>query len=268
MLYDTHCHVYPSEYAGSTEEILTRSRDLGMFLNIIGTNLETSTEALSVAENMNTAYAVLGIHPSDVYGLAEKAYTDLSKIEALAKNPKVVGIGECGLDYYRLPEGVSKAEIFAIQTPIFLEQLSMANSLNTALVIHCRPTKGSFDAYEDLVKLLTAYQPNRFEIHSYTGNVELCKQFLTLGAYIAFNGILTFDRSGEIEKVLRNCPVDRILIETDAPYLAPVPFRGKQNIPEYVTYVAEHIATLLGRTTDHIEALTTMNAKRLFQITD
>ena len=268
MLYDTHCHIYTSEYGEQTSSILSSSQDLGILLNIIGTNLQTSKEALSVVNDLSTAYAVVGIHPSDVYELAEKAFDDLLEIEKLATSLKVAGIGECGLDYYRLPEGVTKEELFLIQKPIFLAQIAMANRLHKALVIHCRPSKDSVDAYEDLLKFLIEYKPERFEIHSYTGNVELSQKFLALGAYIAFNGILTFDRSGEIAQVLRNCPSDRILIETDAPYLAPVPFRGKQNIPEYVKYIAQHIGTVLGKTPDDIAALTTANAKRLFQITD
>ena len=218
-------------------------------MNNVGTDYESSVEALELAMRYEEGvYAVAGSHPENF--LPNKTLDDVQefayeKFKKLASHPKVVGIGECGLDYYRLPEIngiiISREQALAAQKPAFLAQLGLAKELNKVLVIHCRPSANTEDAYEDLLEILKEEKPKKFEIHSFTGSWEICQKFLELGGYIAINGIITFDKTGTLEEVVKNIPSDRILLETDAPFLAPAPFRGKRNQPQYIVYTADFV---------------------------
>jgi TatD DNase family protein len=148
---------------------------------------------------------------------------------------------------------------------VFRQQLEIARELGKALVIHCRASAGTEDAYEDLLaELHTHAQLPKFVVHSFTASAEICQKFLDLGGYIAFNGILTFDKAGQIAAAVAACPLDRLLLETDAPYLVPVPFRGKQNEPSYVRYVAEKVGEIKKVSVEEIAVVTVENAMKLF----
>jgi TatD DNase family protein len=250
MLYDTHCHLNLPGYENEQSSIIEDCLAKDIWMNNVGTDYGSSVQAVELAHKYEDGvYAVVGSHPENFLPnktLDDAQEFDYEKFKKLASHPKVVGIGECGLDYYRLPDigavKISKEQALAAQKPAFLSQLSLAKELNKALVIHCRPSANTEDAYEDLLEILKEEKPQRFEVHSFTGSWEICQKFLELGGYIAINGIVTFDKTGVLEEVVKNISVERLLLETDAPFLAPVPFRGKRNQPQYIKYTAEFVA--------------------------
>jgi TatD DNase family protein len=284
MIIDTHAHVNFAAFKEDAESTVKRALDEGVWVVNVGTQIDTSREAVAMADKFEKGvYAVIGIHPVHTYSqeldeeethfkTREESF-DYDLYKSLAQNPKVVGIGECGLDYFRLPENGDHQAIKKTQAEAFIAQLKLAKELDKALVIHSRSSKGTDDACLDILEILKqdlALSPKpyplRFVLHSYTGSPEVAKKFVDLGAYISFNGIITFDKTGNQEAVLKVVPDDKILLETDCPYLTPVPMRGKRNEPSYVRFVAEHIAKLKGLSVDEAGRLTTGNAKRFFQI--
>jgi len=182
---------------------------------------------------------------------------DESEYEKLL-NEKVVAVGETGLDYFRLPDE-HKYDAIVKQKQAFISQINFAKKHNLALIVHCR------DAYDDVLDILQQhYREGRGVIHSFTDTWETAKKFLDFGFYVALNGILTFDKTGKLAEVALNTPIDRILIETDAPYLTPPPYRGKRNEPSYVKFVAEKIGEIRGLSAEKIGEQTFENAQRLF----
>lgn len=290
MLFDTHAHVNFSAYKEDAEEVIKRALMAGVWINNVGTQIDTSRAAVEMAQRTEQllagspqltgkVFAVIGLHPVHTYQQmldeeeshfqtrAEKF--DYETYKKLAADPKVVGIGECGLDYYRLPADGDIEKIKQQQKEAFIAQIKLAKELNKALVIHCRPGKNSQDAYEDILKILDAEildfkSEVRFEIHSFTGSPEIVQEFLKRGAFVGFNGITTFDKTGEMQKNVETVPLDKIVLETDSPYLSPIPFRGKRNEPAYVKYVAEKIARVKNISFDEVADATLSNAKKLF----
>ena len=289
MLIDTHAHVNFKAFENDAQEVIERALNANVTIINVGTQIDTSKKAVKLAEQNKELFAVIGLHPVHTYpqhldeeessfNTREEEFNTL-EYESLAKSPKVVGIGECGLDYYRLPEVLSnelrvKKEIKQMQKVAFVAQIQLAKELNKALVIHCRPSVNTQDAYEDILQILDQEfgkskisNPNsqiRFEIHSFTGSPEIVQEFLKRGAYVGLNGIITFDRSGNMEKVINVLPMERIVLETDCPYLTPVPHRGKKNEPAYVRFVAEHVARLKGLNIEEVKMQTTKNTQALF----
>ncbi len=281
MFYDTHAHLNLRAFNEDYKEIAQQALAAGVILNNVGTQKDTSAKALALAEEFpEGVYAVVGLHPThtisqeideeESHFISREEKFDYEYYKNLASNAKVVGIGECGLDYYRLPEAMSKEQVRAIQEPAFRDQIKLAKELGKVLVIHCRASKASTDAYEDILEILRAEKANaqlpRFEIHSFTSTSAVAQQFLELGGYIGLNGIITFDKTGVLKEVVASVPLEKIVLETDAPYLAPGKFRGKRNIPEYVKFVAEYIAQVKGLSTEQVAEQTTANAKALFKV--
>ena len=312
MLIDTHAHVNFAAFKEDAEPTIKRAlwtEDVQMVL--VGTQIDTSREAVAMAEKFgNGVYAAIGIHPVHTYSqhLDEeetilrrgKKILTLNEYRKLAASPKVVGIGECGLDYFRLPEDGDIAAIKQGQKEVFIEQIKLARELNKTLIIHSRSSKGTDDACLDILEILKTpslwrhsegvppteeslklgkeiLRPSdafraqddalpRFVLHSYTGSPEVAKMFVDIGSYVSFNGIITFDKTGNQEAVLKVVPDDKIVLETDCPYLTPVPMRGKRNEPSYVRFVAEHVAGLKGLSADELARQTTTNALTLFRI--
>lgn len=267
-------------------EVVQRALDSGVSVVNVGTQIDTSREAVELAEKYKGqgVYAVVGLHPVHTYSqhLDEEETSfktreekfDYEAYKKLAENPLVVGIGECGLDYYRLPENGDREAVKKLQADAFILQLKLAKELNKALVIHSRSSKGTDDACLDIYDILKsdlALSPSpsalKFVLHSYTGSPEVAEKFIGLGGYISFNGIITFDKTGNMEKVLNIVPNDRLILETDCPYLTPAPHRGKRNEPAYIKFVAEKVAQIKNLSQADIEKLTTENAKRLFALT-
>lgn len=245
-IIDTHCHVQMSQYDEDREAVIERALGAGIGMICVGVDLPSSQAAIRLAEEYEGLYASVGLHPND--NLDEQY--DQSAYEVLARHPRVVAIGEIGLDYYRVTDSILKER----QRERFIRQLGMTEK---PVIIHCR------DAHDDMLPLL-AGRTNRGVIHSFTGTAEQARAYCALGWHIGLNGIATF--SAEYQEMIRAIPADRLLLETDAPYLAPAPHRGKRNEPLYIEGVGNFIADIRGVPPAELFRMTTENAKRLFDI--
>lgn len=251
MLVDSHCHLDFPDLSGRLPEVLAAMRDNGVGAAVcIGVNLEDLPEVLRLAEAHDHLYATVGVHPE--YQDAEEPTVE--RLVALAAHPKVIAVGETGLDYYWQKD---KPEW---QRQRFRNHIRAAKACGKPLVVHTR------DSADDTLRVLAEEGAATVGgvMHCFTENWEVAQRALALGFYISFSGIVTFKNAAAIKEVARQAPLDRILVETDSPYLAPVPYRGKTNQPAYVRYVAEEIATLRGMSFDAIAAATTENFFRLF----
>lgn len=254
MLFDTHTHLDSYKFDEDREEVIKRAQEagVGLLLNI-GFNRETIPTTIALSEKYDFIYAAVGWHPVDSIDMKPE---DLNWIEELCSHKKVVAIGEIGLDYHwdTSPKDV--------QHHVFREQIRLARKLKKPIVIHNR------DAHEDIVRILS--EENAAEVggvmHCFSGSAETAKKCLDMNFYISFGGPVTFQNARVPKEVLKQVPLDRILIETDAPYLAPHPFRGKRNESSYVSLVAQTAAELLGKTVDEIASITTENGKKCFRI--
>lgn len=273
-LIDTHTHVNFQAYKADADEVIERALDAGVWMINAGTKFETSRAAVELADQYSDGvYAAVALHPIHLFehyvDLDEEAQGfhtrgeefDLEIFKDLAtRSTKVVAIGEFGLDYYRLPENVNPAEVKKVQREVMLKHLELARAVDKPVMIHCR------DAYDELAVLLKEYYDGPGEIHCFTGTAEQALSFANMGFYIALNGIITFDKTGRSEEVVKNLPLEATILETDAPYLAPLPFRGQRNEPAYLKHVAEKIAERKGLDYDEVAAVTTANARKLFRI--
>lgn len=246
-LFDSHCHLYMPQFDEDRDAVLARMQEAGMGAVVIGVDLESSKKALELAKAHDFLWSSVGLHPND----NPDEEFDISNYEELAKDPKVVAIGECGLDYFRTTgQGQRKR---------FEQQIELAERLGKALVVHCR------NAHEDCSNILqntgiAAKVP--VVIHFCTVSGELAQKYLSLGCYLSFPGPVTY--TDEYDDSIRVCPMDRMLIETDAPYAAPVPNRGKRNEPSFVGGVAAKIAAIKGVSSGEVEAATAQNAQKVF----
>ncbi len=250
---------------------MKRSLQAETWMINVGTQTDTSKACVELAEKFpQGVYAAIGLHPVHTYAqmLDEEESHFQSRAEEFDPavyeamlSEKVVAVGECGLDYFRLPADQDPEKIKKIQKTELIKQLEFAKKHNLPITFHCR------DAYEDLLEILKSeYDGKPGVIHSFTDTWETAKKFLDQGFYIALNGILTFDKTGKLAEVVKNTPVDRLLIETDAPYLTPPPFRGKRNEPSYVQYVAKRAAEIKKIDLAEVGNQTFENACRLFKI--
>lgn len=258
-LIDSHCHLQFPQYDADREEIIKRTLAAGCGMICVGTDLEDSKKAIELAKKYPNIWASVGCHPNEKATSDWRLATSILEYEKLANNLKVVAIGEVGLDYYRTTEKDKQEK----QREIFQQFLELAKKLGKPIIIHCR------DAHDDLLTILSSHPPIpnlglRGVIHSFTGTSADATRYLKLGFYIGLNGIITFgDAYDEFIKVL---PLNKLLIETDAPYLAPKPFRGKRNEPLYVAEVAKKIAQLKGISHHEVISATFENTKELFKI--
>lgn len=281
-LIDTHTHINLRAFAEDAEDTIKRAHEVGVGVVNVGTQIDTSRQAVALLDKFaHDVYAVIGLHPSHTFAhdfedeeevkfKTREEHFDFQMYKQLASNERVVGIGECGLDYYRLPDDRDHAEIKQLQRTAFNEQIRLAVELDKALCIHCRPSDGTLDAYEDLLEIVKEVKlahPNlRFEVHCYTGDLATALKFTELGGFIGLNGIITFDKSGRSQEVVRGLPLESIILETDAPYLTPKSNRGKRNEPAYIVEVAEKIAEWKAVSVDEVARVTTSNAQQLFKL--
>lgn len=256
-LFDSHAHCddkrFDTEYEGGTLKLIEDcfNDNIGYIINV-GTNLENSKVSVDLAHRFENLYASCGIHPSDVfYEDADKA---ISVIEDLLKDEKAVALGEIGLDYHY--ENVPRD----LQMVYFRKQMDLAKKLGIPVIIHDR------DAHGDCLEVIKEYPEVIGVFHSYSGSAEMAKELVKLGWYVSFSGTITFKNARVPKEACVVVPSDRLLIETDSPYLAPTPHRGTLNRSTYVQLTAEEIARLRGTTLEEIERITTENAKRLFSI--
>ncbi|OGH81530.1 MAG: hypothetical protein A3F93_00275 [Candidatus Magasanikbacteria bacterium RIFCSPLOWO2_12_FULL_34_7] len=260
MIFDSHCHPQMAQYDKDREEVINRALEEDVFVICVGTDLETSKQAIELTQKHEGMWASVGLHPND--NLNEKFEPE--KYRELLQQNKVVAFGEIGLDYYR----TKKSEDQKFQKKRFIQQLELSKEMKVSLILHCRDSKAgsSGRAYPDMIEILKNgnYVANGGVIHSYTGSLEEAKQFLDLGLYVGFNGIVTFAR--QYDEIVRDVPLERMLLETDAPYLTPEPHRGKRNEPAYVIEVAKKIAELKNESYEKVIEQTTKNCQNLFKL--
>lgn len=292
-LIDVHTHTHFAAYKDDKDEVIKRALAAGIWLINVGTQKDTSLDAIKTAHEYEGVFATVGLHPihteasfhdaGELGSSFAKATEDkggfMSRGEEfnyeyykkIATDPKVVAIGECGLDYYRLGEETKKK-----QKEVFLKQIELSHEIKKPLMIHCRDngklvegaTQGR--AFEDLIKILKTnisllHQGSGGQagvIHFFSGTVEDAKELMDLGFSFSFGGALTFARA--YEKLVKYIPLERIVLETDAPYVAPVAYRGKRNEPFYIEEVAQKIGRVLGRSFEEVSQTTTNNAIKIF----
>ncbi|MEC2076582.1 TatD family hydrolase [Metabacillus fastidiosus] len=254
MLFDTHAHLNALQYENDVEEVIQRALDEGVSeIVVVGFDRETIERAMELIEEYDFIYAAIGWHPVDAIDMTDK---DLQWIRELSEHPKVVAIGEMGLDYYwdKSPKDIQKE--------VFRKQIALAKEVKLPIIIHNR------DATADVVAILEEEGASEVGgiMHCFTGSLEVAKQCMDMNFYISFGGPVTFKNAKKPKEVVQEIPLDRLLIETDCPYLTPHPFRGKRNEPGYVKYVAEEIAKLRNLSYEEIAKKTSDNGKKIFGI--
>jgi TatD DNase family protein len=250
-LIDSHAHLTMRKYRKDLDAVLARAREAGVLAVVnVGFDADSSAEGAHLAGRHSDVFAAVGVHPHDADTVDDYV---LSYLEELSAKAEVVAIGEIGLDFYR---NLSPRRI---QEEVFVKQLALAKRVGLPVIIHDR------DAHRRVMEVLRAEGASNGVMHCFSGDMGLAKQALDLGFYISFAGPITYDgrKAGEI---IRKMPADKVLIETDCPYLTPVPYRGKRNEPAYVKYVLERVAGILERPVEEVEALTDGNARRLFNL--
>ena len=255
-LFDAHSHYNDEKFDIDREQIIKETLLNGVSNFIIaGYNIEGSIKAVEIAQKHGPIYATAGISPNDVEDIKDKVDDSIFKIEEIAKNKKVVAIGEIGLDYYWNKENKE------LQKEVFVKQIELANKLNLPIVIHTR------DAFLDTIEILKQKNVSRKGIfHCCPLNQELVKEAVKLGYYISLSGVITFKNAKNVEEILNLIPEDKLLIETDSPYLSPEPLRGTRNNSINVKYVAEKIAKVKNKSVEEIAKITSENAKNIFNI--
>jgi len=264
-MIDTHCHLEMEQFKDDVDAVITRAKDAGIEALIsIGSNFEGCRGAVDLSKKHDMVYAAVGIHPHDAKDFSEeiaslfRSWITASREQGIACNgediPKIVAIGEIGLDYYynHSPRDV--------QREVFAKQLLLAKELDLPVVIHSR------DAQEDTLHVLEESGVRKGVMHCFSGDKDMANLAMNLGLHISFAGPVTFKKALSLKEVAKFVPDDLLLIETDAPYLAPEPLRGKRNEPTFMVHTARHIAKLRGITFEDIDRITTLNAKRLFGI--
>ncbi|MFP7313603.1 TatD family hydrolase [Bacillus sp. FSL P4-0322] len=254
MLFDTHAHLNAEQYNEDLEQVIERAKSEKVEkIVVVGFDRPTITRAMELIEEYDFIYAAIGWHPVDAIDMTDE---DLAWIKDLSQHEKVVAIGEMGLDYYwdKSPKDVQKE--------VFRRQIALAKEVKLPIVIHNR------DATEDVVTILK--EEGAAEVggimHCFTGSLETAKACMEMNFYISFGGPVTFKNAKKPKEVVKEIPSEKLLIETDCPYLTPVPFRGKRNEPSYVKYIAEQIAELREISFEELAELTTKNAKKVFRI--
>jgi TatD DNase family protein len=253
-LVDSHCHLDDAQFASDREAVIARAREAGLkWMLSIGTGEGPPDLACAIrlAEQYPFVLATVGVHPNDSLKIDGNTFEDLTR---LLKHPKVKALGEIGLDYHW---GVDKD----VQRPVFLRQLEMAAKARLPIIIHTR------DAWKDTIELLRSeWASTRLPcvMHCFTGNPQQAQECLDLGFYLSFGGVTTFPKAGEIRDAARLVPTENLLIETDCPYLAPVPYRGKRNEPAYVAHTASVVAQARGIAAEELARETTANFERIF----
>lgn len=276
---DTHAHMNFAIYNDDRAELIERLKNNKVLVINVGTGEETSQIAVGLADKHDHLYAIIGLHPIYTTSLSYNhdelcdegdepeqrgEVFDMEYYRTLAQSSdRVVGIGECGLDYFRNSVKTKKA-----QEKAFRDQIELALELDLPLMLHVRPSENSFDAYEDTLAILNEYKDNqnlRGQAHFFAGSIEIAERFMDLGFYISFTGVITF--AGMYEKLVKAIPMDKILSETDAPYVTPHPFRGQRNEPSHVREVLGKIARIKKVDESEMAEQVMKNAKKLYKLT-
>lgn len=286
--FDAHTHVNFVAYNEDRADSIARAKEAGVIMNVVGTQKDTSAAAVELAQKYENVYATIGLHPihtSKSYhdekelgpsfakategkegneGFTSRGEVfDMATYEKLGSSPRVIAIGECGLDYFRLEEKTKE-----IQKEAFIQQIELANKLGKPLMLHIRPALHSLgdggNAYDDALDVLKAHAKVKGDVHFFAGDWATAKKFLDFGFTLSFTGVLTFTH--DYDEVVKNAPLDMLLSETDAPYVTPVPHRGKRNESAYVLEVVRAIARIREQDFDEVAAQLMENARRVFRI--
>lgn len=279
IFFDIHSHVNFRDFDSDRSEVIQRALSAGVWMINVGSNLEDSKKAIEIAEKYDEGvYATVGVHPTDNLEVELPLGSSTSKLRDLAQHPKVVAIGECGLDYAvfarersELLQKRASAEAESEgglvlaekerQKELFKQQIELAIELDKPLMIHCR------NSHEDVTKTLEEYKCEKLRgnLHFFAGSLDDAQKYFSLDFSISFTGVITFSKYSHTED-LKKIPLDKIMIETDAPFVAPVPYRGKRNEPFYVIETAKKMAEIRGVPIEEIAKATTENALKLFKI--
>ena len=251
MLIDSHCHLYMGSWSNDLDAVMARAKESGVGKIICpGIDIESSWQSLTIAKNHINVFAAAGIHPHD----SENAPADFTnQLRDILVQSKIVSVGEIGLDFYR---NISDADT---QRQVFKKQLQLANEMNLPVIIHNR------NADDDIIRILRQVSPIRGVAHCFSSDLKIAEVLIELGLYISFAGNITYKNSNLL-KVAKEIPLDRLLIETDAPFLSPVPYRGKENEPSRVKFVAKKVAECRGVSIEEIEVATQKNTETLFNL--
>lgn len=253
MLFDTHAHFDDEKFDADRDEMLEQMKAFGVTnITNIGSSMESSRRSVELAEKYDFIYASVGVHPSETENLTE---ADMEELRRLAQHPKVRAIGEIGLDYH-YPDDVAPD----IQKKWFIRQLDLAQELNMPVIIHDRDSKG------EALEILKQKNISNGVVHCFSGSAETARQIIKLGMMISFTGVLTFKNARRAVEACAAVPTDRLMIETDCPYMAPEPHRGERNHSGYVRYVAEKMAEIKGISYEEMVDITGRNAKRFYGI--
>lgn len=254
MIFDTHAHYDDPVYEKDREELFEamRAEGVGMITDI-GADIASTKKAAELSKAYEFIYAVAGVHPSEVYSLEE---ADMDFLLEMAKNPKVVAIGEIGLDYHY------EDTVREVQKKWFIRQLELAKETKLPVVIHSR------DAAQDTLDIMKDIHAEDIGgvIHCFSYGWEMAKIYLDMGFYLGIGGVVTFKNAKKLKEVVQRAPMERLVLETDAPYLAPEPYRGKRNASHYLKYVAEEIAALRSMAPDEVIRITEENGKQMYRI--
>lgn len=272
MLIDIHAHIDDDKLKDDVENVVKRASEAGVKYIVNATcDTDSINDTLALVKKFENVYATLGIHPQALFEYDEKVE---NMIYAEKDNPKVVGIGEIGLDYHDMEtqiayikqsypqhQNITEDEVKKVQKDIFIKQIKLASKINLPIVVHSR------DATQDTLEIIKEYAdilPKKGLIHCFSGSVEIAKEYFKLGFYISVGGSVTFKNARNIPEVLRECGIDNVMLETDCPYLCPEPYRGQINEPKNVVLVNDKIADLLNMDYKEVEEKTTANARKLF----
>ena len=266
--FDAHTHPQFVAYDADRDEVMQRAATAGVGMNVVGTQKDTSLAAIALAEKYEHVWASVGLHPihtsksyhdAQELGEGNKEFTsrgekfDFDTYKKMAEHPRVIAIGECGLDYYRIDESTKD-----VQFETFVGQIEVANAVNKPLMLHIR------NAYDDSLALIKEHAKVRGDVHFFAGDWNTAKKFLDLGFTLSFTGVVTFTH--DYDEVIKNAPLDMLLSETDAPYITPVPFRGKRNESVHVPLIVERLADIRGEAVEKVRAQLLANAERIFGI--
>lgn len=276
MKIDTHCHIQFQAYTDDRDAVIARCKEKRTILNLVGTQKDTSTLAVELAEQYDWMYASIGTHPihlhpthvdeEETHFMSREEEFDEPYYEQLVQSKKVIGIGECGLDLWHVPKDVPVEHVLQKQKKVFINHANFAHKHGLPLVIHCR------EAHEHMVGVLEGFQrPIQGTVHCFTANWGFAEKYLALGLHLGFTGVITFPPKKtdprpqeELLEVVKNIPLDRVVVETDSPYLAPQAYRGTRSEPWMVEEVIKKIAEIKGLSVETVEKQVEENTRRLF----
>jgi TatD DNase family protein len=254
MLIDSHSHLEMPEFKKDLEAVIQRAKESGVgYIFTVGTEKKDWTRALEIAHSHPSVYAILGVHPHNVKEIDDRTY---STLRDLCRDGKVRAYGEIGLDFYR------DLSPRAVQLMRFREQIGLAKELELPIVVHDR------EAHQETLEILKSEKAEKCGgiIHCFSGDYEMAKECIEMGFYISIPGTVTFKNTGGFQEIIKRLPLESLLIETDAPFLAPVPFRGKRNEPSYVRYTAQKVAEIKKISFEKVAEATTENALRVYRL--